>query len=103
MQALCIDFLYIKEKNMKNKILKEITNNTCKLIKYKTIKNEYKEFDKAYDFIKQELNNYNIKEYIINNYKNLVISNTEENNLDIIFCAHLDVVPAESYDPRCLR
>ena len=70
---------------MKNKILKEITNNTCKLIKYKTIKNEYKEFDKAYDFIKQELNNYNIKEYIINNYKNLVISNTEENNLDIIF------------------
>lgn len=88
---------------MKNKILKEITNNTCKLIKYKTIKNEYKEFDKAYDFIKKELKNYNIKEYIINNYKNLVISNTQENNLDIIFCAHLDVVPANTYNPRSLR
>ena len=72
-------------------------------MKYKTIKNEYKEFDKAYDFIKKELKEYNIKEYIINNYKNLVISNTTENNLDIIFCAHLDVVPAESYNPRCLR
>lgn len=88
---------------MKEKILNEIVNNTCKLIKYKTIKENYKEFDKAYEFIKKELKNYNIKEYTINNYKNLVISNTEETNLDIIFCAHLDVVPAESYSPRNLR
>lgn len=88
---------------MKETITKEILNNTIKLIKYKTIKNEYKEFDKAYDFIKKELKNYNIKEYIINNYKNLVISNTQENNLDIIFCAHLDVVPANTYNPRSLR
>ena len=88
---------------MKETITKEILNNTIKLIKYKTIKNEYKEFDQAYDFIKKELKNYNIKEYIINNYKNLVISNTQENNLDIIFCAHLDVVPANTYNPRSLR
>lgn len=85
---------------MKNKILNEILNNTIKLIKYKTIKENYNEFDKAYTFIKKELKTYNIKEYIINNYKNLVISNTEENNLDIIFCAHLDVVPIESFSPR---
>ena len=88
---------------MKETITKEILNNTIKLIKYKTIKNEYKEFDKAYDFIKKELKNYNIKEHIINNYKNLVISKTQENNLDIIFCAHLDVVPANTYNPRSLR
>lgn len=88
---------------MKEKIINEILNNTCKLIKYKTIKNEFKEFDKAYDFIKKELKNYNIKEYIINNYKNLVISNTKENKLDIIFCSHLDVVPANTYNPRGLR
>jgi len=88
---------------MKDKILNEILNNTIKLIKYKTIKDNFKEFDKAYDFIKKELNNYNIKEYTINNYKNLVISNTKDNNLDIIFCAHLDVVPSESYTPRSLR
>lgn len=88
---------------MKDKILNEILNNTIKLIKYKTIKDNFKEFDKAYDFIKKELNNYNIKEYTINNYKNLVISNTKDNDLDIIFCAHLDVVPAESYTPRSLR
>lgn len=88
---------------MKNKILNEIVNNTIKLMKYKTIKNEYNEFDKAYNFIKSKLEKYNINEYIINNYKNLVISNTDDKNLDIIFCAHLDVVPANNYMPRCLR
>lgn len=82
---------------MKDKILNEIIKNTKKLISYKTIKENYKEFDKAYAYIKQELSNYKIKEYIINNYKNLIISNTEDTNLDIIFCAHLDVVPADSY------
>ena len=88
---------------MKEKITNEILNNTCKLIKYKTIKENYQEFDKAYEFIKKQLKKYHIKEYTINNYKNLVISNTIDTNLDIIFCAHLDVVPAESYRPRCLR
>lgn len=88
---------------MKEKITNEILNNTCKLIKYKTIKENYQEFDKAYEFIKKQLKKYYIKEYTINNYKNLVISNTIDTNLDIIFCAHLDVVPAESYIPRCLR
>lgn len=88
---------------MKDKILNEIVNNTIKLMKYKTIKNEYNEFDKAYNFIKSKLEKYNIKEYIINNYKNLVISNTDDKNLDIIFCAHLDVVTANNYMPRCLR
>ena len=88
---------------MKDKILNEIVNNTIKLMKYKTIKNEYNEFEKAYNYIKNKLEKYNIKEYIINNYKNLVISNTNDKNLDIIFCAHLDVVPANNYMPRCLR
>lgn len=88
---------------MKDKILNEIIKNTKKLIKYKTIKENYKEFDKAYAYIKQELSTYKIKEYIINNYKNLIISNTEDNNLDIIFCAHLDVVPAENYEATIIE
>lgn len=88
---------------MKDKILNEIIKNTKKLINYKTIKENYKEFDKAYAYIKQELSNYKIKEYIINNYKNLIISNTEDTNLDIIFCAHLDVVPAENYEATIIE
>lgn len=88
---------------MKEKILKEITKNSIKLMKYKTTKNNFKEFDKAHKFIKKELLNYHIKEYQINNYKNLVISNTEEKNLDIIFCAHLDVVPTNNYEPKIIE
>ena len=82
---------------MKNKILNEIVNTTIKLIEYKTIKDNYTEFYKAQDYIKEQLKNYYITEYKINNYPNLVISNTKEKDLDIIFCAHLDVVPTNTY------
>lgn len=87
---------------MKEIILNEIINNTKKLVNFKTIKDNYNEFDKAYEFIKEELKNYNIKEYIINNYKNIVISNTLDPNLDIIFCAHLDVVPCSEYKTKLI-
>lgn len=81
----------------KKLIINEIINNLSNLIECKTIKDNYIEFDKAFDIVKNELNNYYIKEYLINNYKNLVISNTEDKNLDIIFCAHMDVVPNDEY------
>ena len=83
---------------MKEKILNEIVNNTIKLIEYKTIKDNYSEFDKALDFISTELKDYHIEEYVVDDYKNLVISNTKEKDLDIIFCCHLDVVPAAKYE-----
>ena len=79
-------------------ILKEIVTNLKTLIGFKTIKGNYGEFDKALSFVENELSNYYVKEYVINNYKNLVISNTKEKNLDIIFCCHIDVVPADKYE-----
>lgn len=83
---------------MKEKILNEIINNAIKLIEYKTIKDNYSEFNNALEFISNELKDYYIKEYVVNNYKNLVISNTEEKDLDIIFCCHVDVVPSDKYE-----
>jgi len=83
---------------MKEKILNEIVNNTFKLIGYKTIKDNYNEFDKALEFISKELKDYYVEEYIVNNYKNIVISNTKEKDLDVIFCCHVDVVPALKYE-----
>jgi len=83
---------------MKEKILNEIVNNTIKLIGYKTIKDNYNEFDKALEFISKELKDYYVEEYIVNNYKNIVISNTKEKDLDVIFCCHVDVVPALKYE-----
>lgn len=82
---------------MKDIILKEIVDNTKKLIEFKTIKENYTEFDTAFDYIKKELKDYYIKEIYIDNYKNIIISNTVDKNLDIIFCGHIDVVPADNY------
>ena len=87
---------------MKEKILNEIVENSIKLISYKTIKENYNEINKALDFVKEELNNYYIKEIFIDNYKNLVISNTEDNNFDIIFCGHIDVVPCDKYEGKVI-
>ena len=79
------------------KILEEIINNTCKLMEFITIKENYKEFEKAFSYIKKQLNNYYIIEKEVNHYKNLIISNSKEKNLDIIFCCHIDVVPSTEY------
>lgn len=87
---------------MKDKILKEIVNNSIELISYKTIKESYKEINKALEFVKKELKEYYIKEIVIDNYKNLVISNTMDNNLDIIFCGHIDVVPCDKYEAKII-
>lgn len=85
---------------MKDKILNEIIENTKKLMSYKTIKENYNEFIEAHKYIKEQLKDFYIEEYTINNYQNLVISNTKDKHLDIIFCAHLDVVPADSYEGK---
>lgn len=83
---------------MKNNILNEIVENAKRLISFKTIKGNFSEFDNALDFVKKELKEYIIKEIVVDNYKNLVVSNTEEVDLDIIFCAHIDVVPMDKYE-----
>ena len=63
---------------MKDKILNEIIENTKKLISYKTVKEKYNEFVEAHKYIKEQLIDFYIEEYMINNYQNLVISNTKE-------------------------
>lgn len=76
-----------------------IINKLKGLLKYKTIKEEKKEFDKLFDYIKQTTkNSLNIKEYIFNDNKCLVISNEDTTNYDIIFCTHIDIVPATTYE-----
>jgi len=80
-----------------NKILNEIVNNSIKLMECVTIKENYDEFEKAFDIIKEELKDYYIKEIMVDNYKNLVVSNTESKDLDIIFCGHVDVVTNSEY------
>ena len=78
--------------------MQEIINITKELLKYKTINGNKSEFEKIFNYIKSIYNNGFIKEYTFNNKKCLVLSNTEDTNLDIIFCTHIDIVPADNYD-----
>ena len=76
----------------------EIIKTLKKLLSFKTYKDNKEEFDKLFSYIKEEYNEFNIKEYIFNNNKCLVLINTIDTNLDYIFCTHIDVVYADTYD-----
>lgn len=67
------------------------------LLKFKTCYLNFEEIDKCLNYIKEYYKNemLYIKEYEYNKDKSIVISNTEDKGLDIIFCGHLDVVPAK--------
>lgn len=79
---------------MKEEIIKTLKD----LLSFKTYKDNINEFDKLFDYIKNEYNQFMIKEYVFNDKKCLVISNTIDTNLDYIFCTHIDVVYADTYD-----
>ena len=80
---------------MEEKILDTLKD----LLKYKTYDGNKDEFENIFKCIKSKVNkDLFIEEYVFNGYKNLVISNTLEKDLDIIFCGHIDVVPANSYE-----
>jgi len=83
---------------MKENIIKKIKKDLTNLLKYKTIKDNFNEINMSLEYIKNELKDYNIKEVMVGKYKNLIISNTKDKNLDVIFCGHIDVVPCENYD-----
>ena len=76
----------------------EIIKTLKKLLSYKTYKDNIDEFNKLFDYIKKEYKEFIIKEYTFNDKKCLVLSNTNDTNLDYIFCTHVDVVYADNYD-----
>lgn len=78
---------------MKEEIIKTLKD----LLKYKTQKDNKKEFNKIFNYIKNKYINLYISEYEFNNNKALVLANTKSKKLDIIFCTHIDVVSAEDY------
>ena len=64
---------------MKDKILDTLKE----LLKYKTYDGNVSEFENIFKYIKSKVNkDLFIKEYVFNGYKNLVISNTLEKELD---------------------
>lgn len=80
---------------MEEKIIQTLKD----LMSFKTIEPNKEEFIKLFNYIKDKTNKeLIIKEYDIRDKKAMVISNTEDYNLDVIFATHIDVVPADNYD-----
>jgi succinyl-diaminopimelate desuccinylase len=80
---------------MRNK--KEILKLTSDLVSFKTVHPDEKEIVKCIEYIKNFFRNSDlyIKEFEFNGTKSVVISNHKSTKSDIIFCGHIDVVPAE--------
>ena len=79
---------------MKEEIIKTLKD----LLNFKTQKENKKEFEKIFNYIKKEYSDLYIEEYEFNGNKSLVLANTKDKKLDIIFCTHIDVVAADNYD-----
>lgn len=76
----------------------EIIKTLKKLLSYKTYEKNTEEFEKLFNYIKEEYSNLNITEYEFKNKKAMVLSNTDSKDLDIIFCTHVDVVFDDTYE-----
>jgi len=83
----------------KKKLEKELIALTGKLISFETVTDNKKEIEKCFNFIKKQLKNFFIKEYIFNGKKSIAISLAKKKKkFNIILIGHLDVVPAEKKD-----
>ncbi len=79
----------------------EIINILKKLMSYKTIKDNKEEFDKIFSYIESLIpNSLYLSNYKFKGNKAVVISNTQDKDLDIAFCTHIDVVPSNNYDMK---
>ncbi len=79
--------------------MEDIKNVLLKLLEFKTIEGNTREFDKLFNYVKDICNDkLIIKEYIFNNKKCMVISNYDEYFFDVIFCTHIDVVESHNYE-----
>lgn len=85
----------------KEEILNNIVNNTCKLISYPTYQGNDEAFTELFSYVKSEMSNFFVKDIVVNydnhDNHNLLISNVETNDFDVLFYGHVDVVKNDEY------
>lgn len=89
----------------KDEIITDILNNAVKLISFPTYDGNDTAFEDLFDFIKKKMSGFIIKDIIINNghmYHNLLISNVDTTDFDIIYCGHVDVVKNSKYKAKVI-
>lgn len=66
------------------------------LVSYKTVYPNKKEFEGCFEYIRKYFGGTDliIEQYQFNNEISMMIANTNDKNLDVIMCGHIDVVPA---------
>lgn len=78
--------------------LKEILKITKFLVDYPSVSSDKETCKKLLDDIAKMMpKNLFIKKYDFNGHGTLAITNTNDNNIDIAFCGHIDVVPCDEY------
>ncbi len=75
---------------------KNLADLISDLVSFKTVHPNNDEVTKCIKYIKDyfQTSGLHIKEFEFNNSKSIVISNHENTTSDIVFCGHIDVVPA---------
>lgn len=82
---------------MENK-LEEILKLLKELIEFDGVSKDKEKTNRLLDNIKENMpEELFIKKHDFNGFGSLVISNTEDEDYDIVFCTHIDVVPCEEY------
>lgn len=86
----------------KSEILENIKNTAIELISFPTYHGNNTAFVDLFEYVKENKpHGYFVREKIVNygnhdNY-NLIITNSTSNELDLIFCCHVDVIPDKKY------
>ena len=90
----------------KKEITNEIVTIASKLISFPTYHGNDGAFKELFDYIKTEMDGFIVKDIIVNynnhDNHNLLISNVETENFDIIYSGHVDVVKNEVYKAKII-
>ena len=88
----------------KKEIINEIVSNASKLISFPTYQGNDAAFRELFDYVKTQIEGFFIKDITVNynnhDNHNVLISNIESDEFDVIFYGHVDVVKNEEYKAK---
>ena len=79
--------------------------NLSKMVALKTVAGNFKEIDKLLAFVKNFFKGQKVvfREFKKNKIRSLIVSNAKTLDFDILYCTHLDVVPAEDSQFKLIK
>ena len=91
----------------KKEILDNIVDNACKLISFPTYQGNDSAFKELFSYVESQMSEFHVKDIIVNynnhDNHNLLISNVESNDFDVIFYGHVDVVKNDVYKAKIVK